>query len=399
MSDATDERAPTAGDELSIVGYALVVWRRRWMIAALCVVAVTAAFVVSKLLPKTYQSTATVLAPKEGPTGGLLGSLAASGGLLQQIVGLSLPSLTPNRDLLLSVLKSRTVMDAVVIRFRLQERYREQYREDAIKDLQRATNVSLTKEGVIAVRIEDSDPSIAAEIANYYIELLDRLVAQYGSSEAGRHRGFLTGQLARAKADLDTTEENLRRFQEQNRAIVLQDQTKGAIEAAARLKGEIMAAEVQLQVLRNFATEANPDMVALHRRIDEMNRQLVQMQYGEATARPSSGSRRDFIVPFARVPEVGLELARLARDVKIQETLVTLLTQQLEQARLVEAKDVPVVHVLDRATLAERPVRPRIAVNAAVAGAASLLAGIFMALFLDSLKRGMATNQGVTTRR
>jgi LPS O-antigen subunit length determinant protein (WzzB/FepE family) len=57
------------------------------MIAALCVVAVAAAFVVSKLLPKTYESAATVLAPKEGPTGGFLGGLATAGGL-QQVVGL-----------------------------------------------------------------------------------------------------------------------------------------------------------------------------------------------------------------------------------------------------------------------------------------------------------------------
>ncbi|MEE8160943.1 MAG: hypothetical protein V3T61_04830 [Acidobacteriota bacterium] len=43
-------------------------------------------------------------------------------------------------------------------------------------------------------------------------------------------------------------------------------------------------------------------------------------------------------MPFARVPEVGMELARLTRDVKVQETLVTLLSQQLEQARLADAR-------------------------------------------------------------
>src|SRR5439155_11519700 len=112
----------------------------------------------------------------------------------------------------------------------------------------------------------------------------------------------------------------------------------------------------------------------------------------------SGGSSRDFIVPFSKVPEVGLELARLTRDVKIQETLVTLLTQQVEQARLVEAKDVPVVQVLDRAVPAERPVRPRIAVNVAVAGAGGLLVGVFLALCLDSLKRGAAPSRRATSR-
>ena len=383
-----------AGDgEGSIVDYASTVWRRRWMIATLGVVALVIAFVITMLLPKTYDSVATVLAPKEGAAGGLLPGLTASSGLLQQVVGLSLPSLTPNRDLLISVLRSRTIADSVVTKFDLQQRYRERYREDAINRLRRMTAVSLTKEGVIAVRVEDTDAARAAEMANYYVDLLDRLVAQYSRGEAGRQRGFLTSQLASAKTDLDTAEEELRRFQEKNRAIVLQEQTKGAIEAAARLKGEIIAAEVQLQAMRNFATEANPEIVQLRRRIDEMKRQLGQMQYGDGSAPTPNAGRRDFSVPFAKVPEVGLELARLTREVRIQETLVTLLTQQGEQARLVEAKDVPVVQVLDRAVPSERPIRPRVAVNMAVSVAGSLLFGVFLALFLDSSSRWRAASR------
>jgi uncharacterized protein involved in exopolysaccharide biosynthesis len=316
----------------------------------------------------------------------LLSGLVASG-LLPQIPGLSLGSFTPNRDLLVSVLRSRTIAQSVVTRFSLQERYRRRYVEDTIKDFQSATTVSITKEGVISVRVEDTDPAIAAQMANYQMELLDQLVMQFNTGEAGRQRSYLTEQLAKAKVGLGTSEENLRHFQEQNRAIVLQDQTKGAIEAAARLKGEIMASEVQLQVMRNFATDANPEIVALRRRINEMNRQLGEMQYGELAARPTSGGRRDYNVPFAKVPEVGLELARLMREVKIQETLVTLLTQQVEQARLMEAKDMPIVQVLDRAMPGERPVRPRVLVNVAVAGIGGLLVGIFLAILLDGLER------------
>src|SRR5206468_9109438 len=132
-----------------------------------------------------------------------------------------------------------------------------------------------------------------------------RFVAKHSSGNAGRQRGFLTEQLARARVDLDAAEDVLKRFQERNRAVALQDQTRGAIDAAARLKGEIIAAEVQLQVMRNFATEANPEVVALRRRVDEMTRQLARMQYGDGAAQRRES--RDFAVPFARVPEIGLE--------------------------------------------------------------------------------------------
>ena len=379
--------AGTAGAlrEMRVVDYLLRLWRGRWVVLSVCGVGLAIALVITLTTPKVYQSTATVITPKEGGGVGLLGLGAA--GLLQQIPGFSLPSLTPNRDLFVGLLKSRTMAGAVVERFRLQERYRVRYREDAIKRFQNLSTIALSREGVISVRVEDTDPVVAAEMANFCLERLDRLVAQYSTGEAGKQRLFLVEQLAHAKVDLDTGEQALRSFQERNRAIVLQEQTRGAIEAAARLKGEIMAAEVQLQVMRNFATESNPEVIVLKRRIDEMSRQLAQMQYGDGTSRleASSRERRDFSVPFVRVPEVGLELARLTRNVKVQETLVTLLSQQMDQARIAEAKDLPVVQILDRAVPAERHVRPRVSLNLMIAAAISLFAGVILSLSFENL--------------
>jgi uncharacterized protein involved in exopolysaccharide biosynthesis len=257
-------------------------------------------------------------------------------------------------------------------------------------------DVTLTREGVIVITAEDIHPQTAADIANFFVSELDRLVAKYGTSEAGRQREFIAEQLVRARAQLSATEDGLRRFQERNRAVVLQEQTRGAIEAAARLKGEIIASEVQLQVMRQFATEANPEVLALRRRAEEMKRQLAQMEYGDGVPRPQAapmGERRDFTVPFAKMPEVGLELARLMRDVKIQETLVTLLTQQLEQARISEAKDLPIVQVLDHAVPSERHVKPRVRVNLVVSAIASLLAGIGVALLLQRVRRPPAIGE------
>lgn len=360
--------------------YALVVWRHRWLVAGLFVVSVLVTLGLSLMTPKTYEATATLLAPRESG-GNLLGGLAASG-LLQQIPGVALPSLAPNRDMLVGIMKSRTVAEALVERFQLRERYQVRFLEDAVRKVAQATTISVGREGLITLRAEDRDPKIAAAMANFYVEQLDLIVTKLGSGEAGRNRGFISEQLARAKGQLDASEEALRRFQERNRAIVLQEQTKGAIEAAARLKGEILATEVQLQVMRNFATDANPEVVAVKRRIEEMKRHLAQMQYGDGLA-PVVQDRRDFTVPFARVPEVGLELARLTREMKIQETVMTLLTQQLEQAKIAEAKDLPAVQVLDPAVPPERHARPRIQLNMMIAGAASLIAGIFLAFLFE----------------
>src|SRR5262245_45375776 len=176
MSDLRPDRRLDAvglesSDAVPVVSFMVVLWRRRRLIALIAIITVLGAGLWAVTAPKMYESTATLVAPKESTGSGMFGGLVVASGLLQQVPGmLSLPSLTSNRDLLVSVLKSRTMAQLVLERFGLQSRYRERYQEDAIKTLQRNTMVSLTREGVIAVKVEDTDPQVAAAMANFYVE-------------------------------------------------------------------------------------------------------------------------------------------------------------------------------------------------------------------------------------
>src|SRR5258706_15382156 len=106
---------------VSIRDYWSVIWRHRLIVVVLCAVATISTFAVSKLLPKVYLSTASLLVPRES-TGSFLGGLAAASSVLQQVPGLTAPSLTPNRDMLVGILKSRTVAEATVKRVGLEGR-------------------------------------------------------------------------------------------------------------------------------------------------------------------------------------------------------------------------------------------------------------------------------------
>lgn len=371
-----------ADDELDLLGYVAVLWRYGWMIVGLCVLAVVVTGVVSLRTPKVYESTATLLGPRESTSGGALSNLAVST-LAQSVTGLSLPSLTPGRDMMISVLKSRKLARLLVDRLELQRHYGVPESGLAVQALRGATRIETTREGVLAITVEDTDAQMAARLANEYAAELDRLLLQFGSGDASRQRTFIEHQLASSKKELADGEEQLRRFQEKNSAIVLPDQARGTIEAGARLRGEIMAAEVQLQVIRSFATESNPEVMTLRRRIEEQRRQLQRIEHGEA--RP--GRSADMSLPFARVPQLGLQLARLTRDVKMLETVVTLLTGQYEQVKITEAKDLPVVQVLDEAMPAVKHSRPKTLVNVAIAGVAGLLVSSVLALFIDYVRR------------
>src|SRR5262249_54627716 len=159
-------------------------WRYRKVVVATFVLVVAAGAVLTAISPKLYESTATVLAPKE-TNSGLLGGVVASS-LLQPAPGLSLgsiPSLTQTRAMLVRCVKSRTVADPLVKQCGLQERYRVGLYGDAVERLKQATDIAVSREGVISVKVENRDAQLAAELANAYVSHLDRLVARYGTGE------------------------------------------------------------------------------------------------------------------------------------------------------------------------------------------------------------------------
>lgn len=280
----------------------------------------------------------------------------------------------------------------LVGRLKLKEYYKVESTGQAIGALQGATDISVSKEGVISVKVEDKDPKLAADMANAYVTSLDRMFARFGTTDASRQRAFIAERLEKTEKALRQAEESVRRFQESNKTIVLDAQLRAGLEAAAQARGQIAAAEVQLELMRSFATENNPQVIQQRKQIEEMKRQLAQMQYSRGLELPSESAnpgqrRQEIYVPTARVPELAIALARLTRDVTVQATLFTVLTQQYEQAKIAEARDTPTVQLLDKAVPAERKSKPNVRLNMAIAGALSLFVGIFLAFFLEYLDR------------
>lgn len=399
MSLHGSERRLASGagsDEVDLLVYLRIAWSRRRLIVLLAAVSSGGALVWSLLRPSIYESTATIITQQEGPAGGLPSSMVT--GILSSIPGLSVPSLTPNRDLFIAILKSRSMAEKLVERFHLKERFNAKYAADAIRQLQASSSVTVTKEGVIQVKVEATSPQLAADVANGYVSGLDEMLARLGTTAASRQRTFIAERLKKTEEELSQVEEALVRFEEVHRAVALEDQARGAVEAAARLKGEIIAAEVKLEVMRNYATETNPELVNLKRQIEEMRRQLAGMMGGTVPERAplvtgaaltgeAGEDCPDLEMPFTEFAELGLAQARLTRDVKVQETVYTLLTQQLEQAKIAEAREIPSLQPLDRAVPAERRSRPRITQNVMVGGCMGLLGGVLLAFVLDFVAR------------
>jgi len=84
------------------------------------------------------------------------------------------------------------------------------------------------------------------------------------------------------------------------------------------------------------------------------NRRFVERQLAEAKealvgAETRLEAFREGNLRFGNAPRLQLQMARLARELRVQEEVVLALTRQFEMAKVEERRDVPVLNVLDPA--------------------------------------------------
>ncbi|MFH0778030.1 MAG: GNVR domain-containing protein, partial [Candidatus Eisenbacteria bacterium] len=152
---------------------------------------------------------------------------------------------------------------------------------------------------------------------------------------------------------------------------------------AAELEGKLAAAQIELGILQRTLTPGHPQIARKQVEVSEMKREIGSFSVG-------TGGSEDYAsltVPFVDVPRLALEYGRLLREVKIQETLFGLLTEQYEHAKIQEAKDTPTIQVLDVAQPPEKKSRPRRLILLALAAGFSVVFSMLYASLSDHLER------------
>jgi capsule polysaccharide export protein KpsE/RkpR len=247
------------------------------------------------------------------------------------------------------------VQDRVVDTLDLQKVYRSRYKQDARKKLNRRTDVNQDrKSGVISLTVTDGNPQRAHDIAQAYVEELNRLVAQVSTSSARRERIFIEQRLTTVKNDLEDAEKQFSVFASKNSALDIKEQTKAMVESAALLQGQLIAAQSELEGLRQIYTPSNVRVRAARARIEELQRQLQKIGGTDASLVSDATQPNELYPSIRKLPLLGVQWADLYRRTKIQETVYELLNQQYELARIQEAKEIPTVNVIDPANLPEK---------------------------------------------
>lgn len=345
-------------------------WERRRLIAKIAWIALLASTVIVFLIPPQFESVTRVMPSDTQQSGGaaMLAALAGggSGGASSSssagagVLGLAgdLLGAKSNGELITALVHSRTIQTELVRRFNLQKVYRSRYEEEACKTLGKRTEAAVDrKSDVIVITVTDRDKQRARDLAEAYVDGVNRLLAKVSTSSARRERIFIEQRLTQVNKDLETAEKQFSVFASKNAALDIQEQTRAMVDAAAVLQGELIAAQSELQSLEQIYTPNNVRVRSLQARVSELQKQLLQMGGSaspEVTADALSPDNKQLYPPIRQLPLLGVEWADLYRQMKVQETVFGLLTQQYEMASLQEAKEIPVVSVVDAASLPEK---------------------------------------------
>jgi tyrosine-protein kinase Etk/Wzc len=375
---ATDGRQPAESrDEISLYDIFTVIAKYKRLIIRLPLLIGALVACVSLVLPNWYTATVKLMPPQQSQSGAmaLLGQLGALGGGASSALGLKNPS-----DIFVAMLSSRTVADSIIERFQLKDVYDERLLHDTRKSLEKNVNISAGRDTVITIDVDDKTPKRAADIANAYVEELEKLTRSLAISEAGQRRLFFEKQLKQAKDDLTRAEVELTNFQIERRILNPGGQAGLAISAAAALQAQIAAKEVQIMSLKAFATRDNPDFHRAQEELIGLREQLAKIGRG------GTGDPGDVLLSLGRAPQQGADYVRVFRDMKYAETLYELIARQFEIARIDEAKDATLIQVLDKAVEPERKSRPK---RAQMVVLAILLAGVLsivLAFVLEAMR-------------
>lgn len=347
--DLRDSDGESSVDLLEVLR---TLWAGRRAVAGVTAAVAILSVIIAFVLPVRYTSTASFIPPSNSTAGGsmaatLAGQLSILGG------GDLLGGAKASGDLYAGILASRSVTGEIVQRFNLMHVYGVSKESKAEKKLANNTSVRVdSKSNIVTVGVTDESPARARDIANAYLDILRSTNGRLALSQSSQRRLFFQEQLAKEKDNLEDAEVELKKTEEQTGLIAPAGQTESEIRTLAETRAQLAARQVELASLRQSATEQNPEVIRLNSEIQNLQSQLAALQNGKERGNPAA-------IPTGKVPQLQLDYVRKEREVKYHEALFEILAKQYEAARLDEARDAPVLQILDPASYPDSKSEPK----------------------------------------
>jgi len=369
--------------------YMIVVARYRWLFLSIVVGGAILVTLYLFAAPQTYSAGATLLPPDKSEGMSLSSILASS-------TKLDFKALSENSsaETFVRILQSRTLADSLITRFNLLERMKMKPEERplAIDAVIGSLSVTSDRQGFVDISYDAitgffpdkgeqrESAALAANMVNASIEVLDKLNREKAVSRARRSREFIGRMKEIKRAELDSAQGQLLRFQQQNKAIALDKQLEASVEGLVELQTQINKIELQLTAAQQELTNETPLVQTLRKQLAQLRGQKSRLEAGQ-----SGGDALG--ISLKSVPDLMRQLANLKLNLEVSTQIYTYLEAQFNQEQIQEARELPTVTVMDYATVPIKRSAPRRTIFLAVAVVALAVVALLVIFVYDSYRR------------
>ncbi len=340
----------TSRYELNISDYWRIIMKRRLVILISFVSVLIAAIIYTNTKTPLYRTSAEVRIA-QGPRA------------FQYEGGMFLPNSTDQMAVYSNMIMSDDVLQRVVVRLGLLAP------NATAADLAEKTDeirgaVSTESDdvsGTLSIVVTHPNPELAAAIANQTAAMFVEVDLLEKTRQARKLRGFIQEQLDVFTRTLQTTEDKLREFRQAGRALGI----------AAGMEQRLSDMEKEKNLLLKQYTERHPDIIKLEDQIESLRERI------------------------RKLPADELELARLQRELEINDRAYRTMKEKYESARLAEVEKVSDVTVMQTASAPAAPIFPQKNANKLAGAIVGLVAGIVLALLSENLDTSIGTIEDV----
>lgn len=315
-----------------------------------CVFAGVYAFCIAT---KQYMSSTTFI-PTKTSTGML--SLAQLG----------LPEITSGSDVspdqISIIFGSVTLRKAIIEKFDYYRKYKLEKSPNplklALKRLDKDLEIQTVEKGSLGVteilsftiNCFHTSPDTAFMIADFTYRYIDSVINVISTAKANETKMFINSQLTDAKTRLDSIQVAFNTFQKENKAYEIPQQLRLTMDAYGELKSRYLANEIKIKSLSREMQYGSAEIVLLKKENAILLDKLNSLE---------SNKTSDVLIGFENYSDLLPKFTNLYRDLETQTKLVAFLTQQYEEARIKETKDISNLILIDKPFVPQYKERPK----------------------------------------
>jgi uncharacterized protein involved in exopolysaccharide biosynthesis len=338
-------------------------WKKK-LILIFLISLVASYLIIYFAIPEKFDAEAVIVPSESQGVSGIASMVKSFSGLPLNLSGLGKASGT---NLYNTIVLSRTNFEKIIDKFGLYNEYNLQSREKTIKELSKNIFTNESESGAYSIRVRSSLPQKAADITNYIVDQLNSTMIELNVQKSHDNRVFIDKRYEEIKHDLAISEDSLKLFQKKSHFYSATDQTKAMIETYSKLESDLAVKQLELSVYEKIYGEESPLT---------KNAQISFNEYASHLKLLKNNKDGDnILLPITSLPDDGMKFLRLARDIKIGNSMLEFIVPLLEEAKFEEQKDIPLLQIIDRAVPPEKKSYPqRVLV--------SLLIAFFATLFI-----------------